>query len=574
MKTRRKREKGWYKPYILFELLALVVMVLIAAVLYVGVRRQVVETNEASAFRLSEMCYDNNVALASREALQFIRTLTMSKGYSGNVASQLVSGVDDPDFWIDGDILILYYTDPNGDLRFWDLYDFFSKDELEPLFDNDKGFENNCRISRICAAEGEDGDYTLTALDYGTFEVCTIGDDSKGEEVYEDLHKDIKVIDDVRLVAFKQCDMDLEADENVYTNTVTYQGSIFQPNSKYYKIRTDDPTMFFTLGFDVDRIAFELSLKQMLLSAAVVQTLAFYFMILYDYSMEKRARERKNRDNFIDAVAHELKTPVAVVSNTAEYLATGKRPEKQAHYLEVLTHESSYMNDLLNRMLTYSRVTDKTNKLDLTEVKLDDLADEILRSYEDKIAETGIKVERVQKGTTVLCDRALMRMVMDNLISNAIRYGQKDKIIKIVTDGKKFSVWNKSEPFDEEILKKLWTSMDVVALKDQGSHGSGMGLSISAGILERHKASYEVKNEDGGIRFGFDMEGVKRSENGTGLVAIYAFIAIVDILLTVYWSAKFLEQDGYISFIAVCSWLMLSALYLENLVLVLLKKEQ
>ena len=143
-----------------------------------------------------------------------------------------------------------------------------------------------------------------------------------------------------------------------------------------------------------------------------------------------------------------------------------------------------------------------------------------------------------------------------------------------MTDGKKFSVWNKSEPFDEEILKKLWTSMDVVALKDQGSHGSGMGLSISAGILERHKASYEVKNEDGGIRFGFDMEGVKRSENGTGLVAIYAFIAIVDILLTVYWSAKFLEQDGYISFIVVCSWLMLSALYLENLVLVLLKKEQ
>ena len=70
------------------------------------------------------------------------------------------------------------------------------------------------------------------------------------------------------------------------------------------------------------------------------------------------------------------------------------------------------------------------------------------------------------------------------------------------------------------------------------------------------------------------MGGVKRTENGTGLVAIYAFIAIVDILLTVYWSAKFLEQDGYISFIVVCSWLMLSALYLENLVLVLLKKEQ
>ena len=106
MKTRKKREKGWYKPYILFELLAILVMFLISVVLFVGVRRQVTETNEATAYRLSEMCYDNNVTLASREALQFIRTIEMSKGYEGNVAASLTSGVDDIDFWIEGDVLI------------------------------------------------------------------------------------------------------------------------------------------------------------------------------------------------------------------------------------------------------------------------------------------------------------------------------------------------------------------------------------------------------------------------------------------------------------------------------------
>ncbi|MCR4730484.1 MAG: HAMP domain-containing histidine kinase [Saccharofermentans sp.] len=564
----KNSKKGKIKALVLAELMAILVILLVSAALYIGARHQVKANSDGMIFGLNEMLYDyDEPASATREALRTIQTIETSSGYEGNVSAHLIDNSSDGSFWLEGRIAALFYKE-NGEVKLWNLNEYFKDSEIDTLIDlvTDKHYSGHPIIMKISVKKSETGKEIPAGIEIGYthFTRIIIGDITDGEMFYDKNDEEPR-ISEIKLFALPQSEKWnklLEDEENhtlsnVYRNSVLYNGSMFPGSSKYsVASHSDFPVVVFSIAFDFNKIALDQSLPQMLLAAVFIQTFAIYYMIYFSKREQKREEARRYRDNFIDAVAHELKTPASVIQNTSEYLSTGLRPEKQEHYLEVLKNESGHMNDLLNRMLAYSRVKDGTADIKTQDTELDALVDEAVKSYE----ESGIIIERVKGGSKVKCDSELIKSVIDNLVSNAVKYGEHDVPVRIVTQGTTLSVWNKVNVEGEVGSEDLWNSMDRIEIKGRGSNGSGVGLAISAVILDKHGASHKAEYKDGGIEFSFDLSG-KTPKKYSRLLYIPSIIQfIVYAPLVVYWTNLYMQggQNGILPFVFMSCWLMLT----------------
>ncbi|MBP5355122.1 MAG: HAMP domain-containing histidine kinase [Lachnospiraceae bacterium] len=341
---------------------------------------------------------------------------------------------------------------------------------------------------------------------------------------------------------------------------ITCDSHTYTPGVLIDYIRIPSDVVVFAI-FDEDNIVRTEVRKPLIVAFAFAQTGAFLVMILAG-SARRRKKERKRlRDMFVNAMAHELKTPVSVVRNTAEYLSTGAKPEKQDHYLGVLERESGSMESLLNRMLTYTQVMDGRIELNKKETDWNELTDRVIDSYSDLIAEKGMKVEFTQRTTEkTVCDPDLMGMVIDNLISNAVRHGEPGSTIIMRTEGKAFSVWNKAEALTEAELASIWTPMYATNRRSKDSETGGMGLAISAGVLDRHGAAYDAHNENDGLLFGFDFSKVNEVERGRKYAWINLITVTLDLLAATAWGMMYITREQKSFFWLMLCWLGLSIL--------------
>ena len=571
----KKYNKGTIKICLLSELTAVALILLVSVALYAGTMNQVKNTCDVMIFRMNEMLYDyDDPVPAAKEALRTIQTIEKTSGYEGNVSAVLIDNSDEGSFWLEGKMAVLFYKE-NGQQYLWDLNEYFSKETIDDLMAliTDKNYSGNPKIMKITVESDKDGKKIPAGIKIGYthFTQITIGDISAGEKFYDETDEEQKITE-IKLFALPQSEKwnSLLEDEenrilsNVYRNNVLTNGSMFPQNSKYKASHTEFPIVQFVVAFDFNKIALEQSLPMMLLAAVFIQTAAFYFMIYFSNREQKREEARKYRDNFIDALAHELKTPAAVIQNTSEYLSTGLRPEKQEHYLDVLKHESDHMNNLLNRMLSYSRIKDGSAEFTVREADLDSMVDEVIKSY----GETEVSIKHVRGGGRVKCDPELIKSVIDNLISNAVKYGEHDEPVRIVTKGTALSVWNKVEVEGEIGKEDLWNSMDRIEIKGRGSNGSGVGLAISAVILDKHGASHKAEYKDGGIEFSFDLSDRSRKKTSRAVFVLSIIQFAIYIPLIVYWMIMYMQggQTGTSSFVVMCCWLLLTVVPFSHIV--------
>lgn len=571
----KKTNKGTIKICLLSELMAVAVILLVSVALYAGTRNQVKNTCDLMIYRMNEMLYDyDDPVPAVKEALRTIQTIEKTSGYEGNVSAELIDMTDEGSFWLEGKIAVLFYKE-NGKQYLWNLNEYFDNrtmDELMGLI-TDKHYSGNPMIMKITVKSDKDGKKIPTGIEIGYthFTQIIIGDISSGEKFYDETDEEQKVTE-IKLFALPQSekwnrlleDPENHTLSNVYRNNFLTNGSTFPQGSKYIASHADFAKVQFVVAFDFNKIALAQSLPMMLLAAVFIQTAAFYFMIFFSIKEQKREEARKYRDNFIDALAHELKTPAAVIQNTSEYLSTGLRPEKQEHYLDVLKNESGHMNNLLNRMLSYSRVKDDSAELSVREIDLDSMVDEVIKSY----GETEVSIERVRGGGKVKCDPELIKGVIDNLISNAVKYGEHDEPVRIVTKGTVLSVWNKVKVEGEIGKEDLWNTMDRIEIKGRGSNGSGVGLAISAVILDKHGASHKAECKDGGIEFLFDLSDKSRTKNSSAVIVLSIIQFVIYIPLIVYWMILYMQggQNGTSYFVIMCCWLLLTVWPFRNIV--------
>lgn len=237
------------------------------------------------------------------------------------------------------------------------------------------------------------------------------------------------------------------------------------------------------------------------------QGIAAFLIVVALYMQKKRRELARLRNTFINAMAHEMKTPAAVIKNSAECLEEGIHPEKQAHYIGMVQKEADHMNDLLMSMLAYTRLSDSFCELNKTDCSLQKMMELSCIHYKGQIEAKNLHVIwDSAENTTTRCDEKLIMMVLDNFISNAVRFCKENGVIRFTIAPGTVSVYNEGTQIPEDQMKEIWAPMykgDSSRNETKGT--SGMGLAISAVILKAHRASYGVHNVTEGVEFYFKL---------------------------------------------------------------------
>lgn len=215
----------------------------------------------------------------------------------------------------------------------------------------------------------------------------------------------------------------------------------------------------------------------------------------------KQERVEQVRRNTTAALAHELKTPLSVLSATAELLSSDMAQDKRAHYLEVIRQQAARMDGSVRQMLELSRLEAGAKALRREQFTLSTLAQERLDAAIPP--DTNLHIEVTVSGTDeVDADRALLARALDAILENAVQHTAPGGSIFVRMENGVCAVVNTGAPIPADALPRLWEAY-YQADASRAAEGNGLGLSIAKTVFDLHGFAYGAENTDEGPRFWF-----------------------------------------------------------------------
>lgn len=215
----------------------------------------------------------------------------------------------------------------------------------------------------------------------------------------------------------------------------------------------------------------------------------------------KQERVEQARRDTTAALAHELKTPLSVLSATAELLSNDMAQDKRAHYLDVIRQQAARMDGSVRQMLELSRLETGAKALRRERFALSDLAQERLDAAVPP--DTNLHTEVTVSGTDEIdADRALLARALDAMLENAVQHTAPGGSITVRIANGVCSVVNTGAPIPPDALPRLWEAY-YQADASRAAKGNGLGLSIAKTVFDLHGYAYGAENTDEGPRFWF-----------------------------------------------------------------------
>jgi light-regulated signal transduction histidine kinase (bacteriophytochrome) len=246
-------------------------------------------------------------------------------------------------------------------------------------------------------------------------------------------------------------------------------------------------------------------------------------------TLEQRILERTAQLNaaneeleaFSYSVSHDLRAPLRHVMGFVELLqkdAGSSLSEKNLRHLTTISQSAKRMGDLIDDLLDFSRVG--RAEMQRTDVNLDELIREILGDFQAETKDRKI-VWKIYPLTVVRGDRALLRLVLVNLISNAVKFTGARAEAKIEIgcapggDGETtIYIRDNGAGFDPRYTHKLFGVFQRLHSQDQ-FEGTGIGLANVQRIIHRHGGRAWAEGVvDGGATFYFSIPKQTKCING------------------------------------------------------------
>ena len=228
----------------------------------------------------------------------------------------------------------------------------------------------------------------------------------------------------------------------------------------------------------------------------------FFLLIMagaiYVYRVVKRQfKISRQQQNFMIAITHELKTPIAVTKLNLETLQKRKLEEnQQQRLLQNTIQEANRLNALCNNMLLYSQIEEGGYKIIKEQLDLSALVTKCINEFQTRFPQrkytTAIEPELHIQG-----DLLLIQMAINNLIDNATKYTPKDLPVAVLlfkADANIiFQVKDEGKGIANEEKKKVFDKFYRVGnTATKEAKGTGLGLYLTKKIVQQHKANILV----------------------------------------------------------------------------------
>lgn len=230
---------------------------------------------------------------------------------------------------------------------------------------------------------------------------------------------------------------------------------------------------------------------------------------------EKLSRLTKARSQFLGNVSHELRTPIFAIQGYIETLLNGAIDDEAVNrtFLIKANKHLNNLNLLLNDLIDISMIEAGEMLMSYRYFNLKEFLEGVVDTMIPYVEQSGknLEIEDIPEDLEVVGDIERLKGVMFNLISNAVKYNNRDLIKLRVNDKrKKVEIIVKDNglgiPEDEisRIFERFYrTERD----KNSKISGSGLGLSIAKHIVEAHGSKLKVKSKLGeGSEFSFELK--------------------------------------------------------------------
>ena len=307
---------------------------------------------------------------------------------------------------------------------------------------------------------------------------------------------------------YRCSDYDEEGEEYTYSQ-VLYRND---PANKTGIVKIHFPLMnkyiFSSIRFMIPSIVF-----------TVILLITFIFTIVV-VLRQKKYSEIKN--DFINNMTHELKTPISSISLASQMLndqSLTKSPAMMNHIGTAIQEESKRLKFLVDRVLQMSMFDKHDAIFKKKELDLNEMMENVAHTFTLRVEHTGGKImtEVGAVDSTICVDETHFQNVIFNLLDNAIKYKKPDKPVNLI-----LRTWNNGERvymsikddgmgIKKEHVKKIFEKFYRVHTGNvHDVKGFGLGLAYVKNIVELHKGDIKVESEYGkGTTFTISLPVIK-----------------------------------------------------------------
>lgn len=245
-------------------------------------------------------------------------------------------------------------------------------------------------------------------------------------------------------------------------------------------------------------------------TGSIVHMIVMCLLIIYRYNamqvalqIEQKARQEQR--DFVAMVSHEYRTPLAIISTSAQQLAAnlGAPPEKTLQRCANIRAATERMSDLLDKYLSTERMEEAGQALNLAAHDPGELIGAVVAEWPIE------RVRLVQEDLPpkIVCDRPLFEVVLRNLLANADRHAPPDTVIDVAAAGNarggvRIAVVNRGETIPPDELPRVFQKY-FRGRASRGKPGAGLGLYLVRRIVELHGGLVSVASA--GDRTEFEM---------------------------------------------------------------------
>lgn len=203
----------------------------------------------------------------------------------------------------------------------------------------------------------------------------------------------------------------------------------------------------------------------------------------------------KELQESITNISHDLRTPLTAIKGYIDIIKKEKSKKKIVEYLKIIENKTEDLVILTEQLYDYSKSLDLKDKLKKEKVCINDILEDTILSYyalikkKNLTPEINITTKRIYRKI----DKNMAIRILENIISNTIKYTDEDIKITLLDNGK-IIIKNKSHVLDNTTVNKMFNRYYTI---ESGSNTSGIGLSIAKQLVNINGGKITAKYSQG-----------------------------------------------------------------------------
>ena len=206
-------------------------------------------------------------------------------------------------------------------------------------------------------------------------------------------------------------------------------------------------------------------------------------------------------EQYIDTLAHELRTPITGIQLTAENLLTPMSDAQRKRFIENILDSNKHMDLLVNRLLDLSRIERRETLKAIEPVNILQIVNNVLKapSRAKNISDKDLNIVlEINNKSLIKAEKILLEQAIGNIVNNALDFSPKSGTITIKVSETNTAisiiVLDDGPGIPPHVLSKLFTRFFSVSRPDTGVRGNGLGLRFVRKIMQLHGGEVTLQN--------------------------------------------------------------------------------